>query len=381
LASTAFGTGRAARFFGVRIAPLSEIFGVDLRTLALFRIGLAALILVDLALRARDLRAHYTDFGVMPREAMADALHPAAWSLHAASGELWFQVALFCIAAGLALMLLAGWRTRLATAASWAMLVSVQNRNPQVLSGEDVLIVMLAFWAMFLPLGARFSVDAAGRDAAAAPPPNAYASVASAALLVQGMSMYLFSALLKSDAQWIPDGTAVYYALQLDYFATPFALWFRQFEGLMQALTYYVWTVELVGPFLIFCPVFHRPLRLLFLCVFVTMHTGFWLCLEIGLFPAVSILMNLTFLPGWVWDRLRMLPVWRGAAWSAAAARVTVLAQHLPAARVPLRPGLFVSALTAMALGLVTFQNVSTLPAAGVQRPAAFVAVREALGL
>jgi hypothetical protein len=268
------------------LTPWREVFGVDLRTLGLFRVGLAVMILTDLMLRARDLRAHCTDFGVMPRDVLAQARHPAAWSLHTASGGLWFQVMMFTVAALFALMLLVGWRTKLASIASFLLLVSVQNRNPQILSGEDNLIIALAFWAMFLPLGARFSVYAAHHDGRVKPAPNAFFSIATAGLLVQGMSMYLFSAFLKSGAQWIPDGTAVYHALQLDYFATPFALWFRQFDGLMTALTYYVWTVELIGPFLIFCPLFHKPLRLLFLFVFITMHTGFWLCLEIGLFPA-----------------------------------------------------------------------------------------------
>lgn len=78
---------------------------------------------------------------------------------------------------------------------------------------------------------------------------------------------------------------------------------------MLHGLTYYVWAVELLGPFLIFSPIFHRALRGLFLLAFVTMHIGFFLCLEIGLFPFVSILMNLAFMPGWMWDRLgRLVP-------------------------------------------------------------------------
>ena len=40
------------------LARLRDVFGIDLRTLALFRIGLGTLLLADLALRARDLTAH-----------------------------------------------------------------------------------------------------------------------------------------------------------------------------------------------------------------------------------------------------------------------------------------------------------------------------------
>lgn len=286
-----------------RPAGLREIFAIDLRTLALFRIGLAVMIIADLILRARDLRAHYTDFGILPRAVIDGFIHPASFSLHLMSGAAWFQGLLFILAGLLALMLLAGYRTRLATVLSWLMLVSVQMRNPMILSGEDNLLVLLLFWAMFLPLGARYAVDAALDDRAAAQP-NQFVSIASAALLIQGMSMYLFSGLLKSDARWVPDGTAVYYALQLDYLVTPLALWFRQFESLLQGLTYYVWGLELIGPILIFSPLLFRPLRALLQLAFMSMHFGFFLFLQIGLFPFISILMNLTFTQGWIWDWL-----------------------------------------------------------------------------
>lgn len=42
-------------------------FSFDLRSLALYRICTALLIFSDLALRASDLRAFYTDQGVLPR--------------------------------------------------------------------------------------------------------------------------------------------------------------------------------------------------------------------------------------------------------------------------------------------------------------------------
>lgn len=286
-----------------RWAGLREIFAIDLRTLALLRVGLAVMIIADLVLRARDLRAHYTDFGIMPRAVIDGFMHPASFSLHLMNGSAWFQVVLFLLAGLLALLLLVGYRTRLMTVLSWVMLVSLQMRNPMILSGEDNLLVLLLFWSMFLPIGARYSIDAA-LDNNAGTHPNRFVSIASAALLIQGMSMYLFSALLKSDARWVPDGTAVYFALQLDYLVTPLALWFRQFEALLHGLTYYVWGLELIGPLLLFSPILLRPLRAVLQLAFMSMHFGFFLFLQIGLFPFISILMNLTFTQGWVWDWL-----------------------------------------------------------------------------
>lgn len=363
-----------------RLAQVHEIFGVDLRTLALFRIMLGLYLIVDLALRARDLTAHYTDFGIMPRDVALDFLSRSSLSLHLANGSTAFQAGLFVLAGVFAVMLLVGWRTRLATVVSWLLLLSLQNRNTMVLSGEDNLALLLLFWAMFLPLGARFSLDAVranGRSRA----PNAFCTVASAALLIQGMSMYFFSALLKSDPIWMPNGTAVHYALNLDYFATPFALWFRQFEGLMQGLTYYVWVLELVGPILIFSPLLHRPLRALLMVAFITMHLGFWLCLEIGLFPLISIIMNLTFMPGWMWDGLERRVRSRFpdlAAWAPRRSLRWVLG---PLRSVRVTPSRLNQTLAAIALAFVTVQNLSTLPALSLRLSDEFRAVRQLFGL
>lgn len=285
------------------MTKIDTIFGIDLRTLALFRICLSITIILDLIARSRDLVAHYTDFGVLPRSVLVDHLSDSSFSLHMMNGTATFQLVLFSIAGLIAFSLLIGWKTRLMTILSWLFLISIQNRNVLILSGEDNLILLLTFWSMFLPLGARYSVDAA-LDPLIKEKPNAFFSAATFAILVQGMSMYFFSAILKSDARWYPDGTAVYYALQLDYLATRFALWFRQFETLLSGLTYYVLALEFIGPILIFSPIFHKQLRLIFMMAFITMHIGFYLSLEIGLFPLISITMNLLFMPGWVWDKL-----------------------------------------------------------------------------
>ncbi len=47
---------------------LAETFDLDLRSMALARVSLAVVMLVDLVLRAADLTAHYTNAGVMPQD-------------------------------------------------------------------------------------------------------------------------------------------------------------------------------------------------------------------------------------------------------------------------------------------------------------------------
>ena len=72
-----------------------QLFAVDVRALAVLRMGMAVVILYDLAVRAPDLVAHYTDAGVLPRTARIAMMwdyHEAWWmSLHMLSGQAWWQ--------------------------------------------------------------------------------------------------------------------------------------------------------------------------------------------------------------------------------------------------------------------------------------------------
>src|SRR5690349_19321257 len=144
---------------------LQAAYSLDLRSLALFRIALGAVLLGDLIWRAQDLTVFYTDFGVLPRAALLDKFSPPArFSIHMMSGQLIIQAILFLVAAAFAVMLIAGVRTRLAAFASWFMVVSIQTRNPVILQGGDVYLRLLAFSAILLPLGALYSVDSALRE-------------------------------------------------------------------------------------------------------------------------------------------------------------------------------------------------------------------------
>ena len=71
-----------------RPALLGDILSLDVRSLAVMRIGMALLLLADLWYRTHDLVAHYTDRGVIPRTVVIDFLEREGhFSLHMASGS------------------------------------------------------------------------------------------------------------------------------------------------------------------------------------------------------------------------------------------------------------------------------------------------------
>ncbi|WP_435359118.1 HTTM domain-containing protein [Haloarchaeobius sp. DFWS5] len=284
---------------------VSSRFAVDARALAALRVALGCLLLLDLSLRAQDLAAFYTDAGVMPR-AVLRAQFPAfaSISLHTLSGELWFQGCLFVAAALAAVALLTGYRTRLATAVSLVLLISLHARNPVLLNGGDSLLRRLLFWSLFLPLGRYWSVDARRRAATAGEArvlDTWVVSVATAGLLVQVTTVYVVNALFKFRGAAWPSGEAVRIVMQLDELTYLLGDVLAGQTLLLTAATYAWLGAVVLSPLLILATGWTRAGLATVLAV---MHLGMALTLRLGPFPLVSFAALLVFLPPGVWDQL-----------------------------------------------------------------------------
>lgn len=303
---------------------LRQAFAIDLRSLAALRIALGLILLIDLTARATNLSAHYTDAGVFPRSARIelDAAEAAAgrgyhWSLHMLSGDRWAQAALFAAAGWFALLLVIGYRTRLATVASFVLAVSLQSRNPLVIDAGDLILKCLLFWSMFLPLGARASLDRL--LSSDEQQPDAISSIASAALLLQVCMIYWSTAAEKHDAIWARDYTALYYMFSIDTFARPLAHWLLRFPRLLTGLTALAYWTEWLGPFFALSPLGKGRLRVCAVLLFWGLHFGTAITMELGLLPWIAMAAWLPFLPGVVWERPRAMVGRRSARWRALA--------------------------------------------------------------
>lgn len=348
---------RSAPFTGY----LDSAFGIDLRSLALFRVGLGAVIAVDLVRRLTlDLLAFHTAWGVLPGADLLVADSVWRINLLLVNDQAWWPALMLGAALLSALCLIAGYRTRLAVIALFVLMGSIHNRNPLILIGGDLLIMALLFWALFLPLAARCSVDAV-RSLRPPPAANLHRSWASAGLLVQVMSVYFFSAVLKNGDDWWPDGLAVYYTMELERYATPLArALLVERPLLMQGLTYFVYFLEWIGPLLVFLPFWSRAWRFVVMLLLMGMHMGFLLCLEIGHFPYVSLVSLTSFLGGWVWDALARRPA--GARWQRLGATLRDrLRQRLARRPIRFETGRVVQGLAALALPVVLAWNLGTI--------------------
>lgn len=277
--------------------------GVDTRALAALRVALAAVVLADLALRTRFLRAFYTDAGIYPRSLLAEQYGALAHlSVHALSGGPRLQVALFAVTAVAALAMLAGHRTTLATLATGLLVGSLHLRNPLVLNSGDTLLRMLFLWAVFAPLGERWSLDALRAEDA---PRERIVGVATTALLAQVVVVYGVNAVLKLRGDVWLSGEAVRQVLELDMFTVLLGDALAEFPALVVAFDH-LWLAALAGSVLLV--VLTGWLRAAFAALFAAMHAGMFVSMQLAVFPLVSIAALLPFLPPVFWDRV---PGWR----------------------------------------------------------------------
>ena len=284
---------------------ICEVFAIDLRSLAVFRIAIATLILIDLLTRAGDLTAHYTDHGVWPVEAARRRLPIWGFSLHLFNGTAEFQAILFLITGAFALAMLVGYHTRLVTPIVWLLTLSLHRRNPQVLQGGDHVLRMLLFWSMFLPLGNRYGIDAY-RNRCSRHASCSTRSMSAVAILLQVCVIYWFAGLLKSRTTWYLQGDGVYYVLMLDRYVTPIGKWLLDVDPiLLKLLNYSTLGLELLGPLLSLSPIAKGPTRCGIIMAFWLFHLGMGLCLELWLFGYICSAAWLLFIPSWFWERLQ----------------------------------------------------------------------------
>jgi hypothetical protein len=316
---------------------LEELLGTDVRGLALLRIGLGIVLLVDLADRLGLVPLLYSDAGVLPRQLVPfDPFPgPALWS-----GSALVQSSVVLTAMGAALLMILGVGTRLVTFVLWVILLSLWWRHPGFLSGGDYIALQILFWSLFLPMDARFALRGS-----AGPASGRVFSFASAGLCLLMPLVYFFSVFYKATgAGWV-EGTAVLFAASHENWARDFGLFLvNEMRWAVSGLTYGTLLIESVGPLLLFSPWHTTTLRVLTISGFLGLQLGLGLSIELFIFPFISSLALLPLVPSPVFDRL--LPDGEAAS------------DRAPRRPLPRPLALAATAFTALVLVYVLFSNI-----------------------
>jgi hypothetical protein len=331
------------------------LWSLDLRSLALLRILYGWIVLLDLAVRLPDLQAHYTDIGVAPRAAVLQLEpHIAYWSFYFLNGSTFWALLLFTLTAVSALCMMVGYKTRPSSVLCYALVISLQTRNPMVVDAGDMYLRCIFFWCLFLPWGARWSVDA-NRSALKPGSPETHFSAAALAYRMQLSLIYWVAVLLKSGVEWRQEGSAVYYALSLEHIATPLAPVLLAQPGVMSFLTFSTLWFEALGPILFWMPGHWRTLGVL---GFVCMHLGFAAFLHLGVFGWIAVCSSVALLPPEFWARTSLHQAF--GKWSTWISRKWPwVGHHSCAQAAPIRSDAMIIALLA---AYVLVWNLTTIP-------------------
>jgi hypothetical protein len=290
-------------FARLRITWPPRATGVDLRSLAAFRIGFGLCLVANWYIRISNgkLVAHYTDAGVLPRSLLAKT--GTQWSfLDAFAGEGSARVAFgFILCVYLCFTL--GLFTRVAQILTPICLVALYHRNPLIDDGSDWTMRLWALWAVFLPLGERFSIDAWRRKQA--PAHGDVKSIAWWLFLTNFGVQYVLNAFQKNGPGW-GNGRALRHVFWDPWVVTDVAVWGRAHfpDAVIHVFTKGALALELALAIAIALSPFTPYAKRLAAALVITIHAGFALFLHLGTFAFVFMSLALLFVPAEDWDRI-----------------------------------------------------------------------------
>ncbi len=285
--------------------PLSNnrffyLYGLDLRSIAFFRIVLGLNIILNLVqYRLFNIAAFYGPDAIVPTEHIRSfyGQNPSLlFFIESETGILLY----FLTTLVLAILYTLGIKSRWL---SWPLLLlfaGIVNRNPMVAHGVEFLIEVSLFWGIFLPLDNSYSI---------APDRRTYSDeirgLFAGGILFQIAIIYFTSFITKTGDLWT-SGLAVY-SLTADLthgnFLGPIL---ANLPGVSRFLTYFSLIIELALPFLVFSPFFSKAARTLAGFLIVFLHFGLASTIYVGPFHFITFCFAILLMPDSFWNKFKV---------------------------------------------------------------------------
>lgn len=286
----------------------------DPRLAGVLRIGYGVLVLVNLAVLAPDVPRWFGSAGVLPASDARELMTEHAPTVLGWASAAWWPWLCYGVLAAAAVLLTAGWHSRIQAVVVLLGLTWFQDRNYAIVDGEDTLFRMFAFYLVLCPAGWAYSLDARRRKrrGGAEEPPIPWAL---RLFQIQMSVIYLSSAIEKSLGHDWTVGTALYYASRLDDAFGKFPVPGFVFEslGLTRIMSWSVLALEWILPVVLWL----RPTRRAAIGVAIVFHLAIDYSMNLFLFHWLMILGILSFAEI---DELRWPPWHRPAAVAASRA-------------------------------------------------------------
>lgn len=268
-------------------------------SLAILRIAFGLLVFAWAVSVAPDLSAFFTLGGIYGGHVKGSGF----WGVLNVAPSGWAVLAVYATLLIASLALTAGWFSRVASAAVFVCLVSLERRNPWVFNTGDSLLRIVAFYLMLAPSGAALSLDRRRRHPEAPWDFPARAPWALRLMQIQLSVIYIAGVWDKVQGAAWNNGTAVSYAMRLsDLVSLPTPSVLSHSPVVVNLLTYGTLATELAIGVL----VWNRRLRPWVLVLGVCFHLSIAWAIRVGFFSLAMFVLYLSFLDS-RWAAARIL--------------------------------------------------------------------------
>ena len=295
-----------------RLLPQPHI--LDLRSLALFRIGLGLYLCYDVISRTLpgvDVEWYSSPGFLHPDDSPHGNVVHKIWFARTTPGLQYCLFAItFLLSIGLSVGKLTTIQSRLLL---WVLVVSLQHRNMHVHDGSDNYTRQLLLWFSLLPDTVHEQMAKTFARKAPRPSPNVVQvnSLACLGLSLQILLMYMGTIALRTidgrpSKEWSSEWTAVHYVIR-DQFAirsNAFVEWLRQQPlWVTQSMTKHAMLAESSAIVWFLCPNSTSRIRVWGSVVLGTLHFGLLLVTRLPNWQFIGMIASVLWIPTCSWDR------------------------------------------------------------------------------
>ena len=266
---------------------------IDARQYAALRIAFGGLSVVYLLGLLPYVEAQFSGLGWLRDIQQIAVQNGGSWSLffiQAGAQATTLAYAIVWMGIIAAFMLMIGWQSRLAATITWLVWVSLWNRNPLLLDGDDAILKLMSFYLMLSSCGNFWSVDACLQIK-----PQQVSVWPLRLIQFQIALIYFVSGWVKFHSpEWL-DGTIMQYVL----IHPQYSRWDGWglidnplLSGVLVTLAGFIRWWELLFPFLLI----NARSRKIILLIGILFHAGLLLTMNLRWFPVIMLSLYLALL-------------------------------------------------------------------------------------
>ena len=259
---------------------------IDARQYAALRIAFGGLSVVYLLGLLPYVEAQFSGLGWLRDIQQIAVQNGGSWSLffiQAGAQATTLAYAIVWMGIIAAFMLMIGWQSRLAAFITWLVWVSLWNRNPLLLDGDDAILKLMCFYLMLSSCGNCWSVDACLQIK-----PQQVSVWPLRLIQFQIALIYFVSGWVKFHSpEWL-DGTIMQYVLIHPQYSRWDGWSFIDnplLSGVLVALAGFIRWWELLFPFLLI----NAHSRKISLLIGILFHVGLLFTMNLRWFPVIML--------------------------------------------------------------------------------------------